>query len=128
MLKRLTYMLCCISLFVNLTGCAVLFGAAAGGVGTSAWLSGKLNDEINASYENTVIASKNALASLNMPITKEVKTSEVTQIRSEYADGQHVWIDIRPLTRTASKIEIRVGIKGDKAASLKILERIKREL
>lgn len=64
----------------------------------------------------------------NLKIDKETKSDEVTQIRSKYADGREVWIDMRPLTETNSKIDIRVGAKGDRAASIKILERIKEYL
>ncbi len=115
-------------LAVNLCGCALLLAGAAGGAGTAFWLSGKLSDELNASYETAISATKKAIDSLGMQVDKEAKTDEVTQIRSEYTDGSEVWIDIRPLTQTTVKIEVRVGIKGNKAASTKIIERIKKYL
>ncbi len=128
MVKKMEGIFLCIILVLNLSGCVLLFGAAAGGAGTAFWLSGKLSDEVNASYERTIVAAKKAVESLDMNVDKETKSDEVTQIRSEYADGREVWIDVRPLTQKSSKIDIRVGIKGDKAASAKILERIKKYL
>ncbi|RJP29095.1 MAG: DUF3568 family protein [Candidatus Omnitrophota bacterium] len=115
-----------LALAVNVCGCALLIAGAAGGVGTALWLSGKLSDEVSAPYERTVNATKRAIESLDMKVDKESKSDEVTQIRSEYIDGSEVWIDIRPLTQTASKVEVRVGVTGDKTASAKILERIKK--
>ncbi len=122
-------LLVCLSFFaLHLTGCAAMVGAVAGGAGTSFWLSGKLSDEVNTPYERTIAATKKALSSLKMDIEKETRTDEVTQIISKHSDGSKVWIDIRPLTEKSSKIEVRVGIKGDKAASEMILERIKKNL
>ncbi|PIQ89681.1 MAG: hypothetical protein COV72_01845 [Candidatus Omnitrophica bacterium CG11_big_fil_rev_8_21_14_0_20_42_13] len=111
---------------INLCGCVLLVAGAAGGAGTALWLSGKLSDEVSAPYERTIEAAKKALKSLEMQIDKETKSDEVAQIRSNYTDGREVWIDIRPLTEITSKLEIRVGAKGDKEASAKILEEIKK--
>ncbi|MCF7907461.1 MAG: DUF3568 domain-containing protein [Candidatus Omnitrophica bacterium] len=112
----------------SLSGCALLLAGAAGGAGTAFWLGGKLESEVAASYQRTIDASKRALSSLGMEIVKEAKSDEVTQIRSEYTDGRKVWLDIRKFSEKTSKLEIRVGAKGDQAASTKLLERIKKYL
>lgn len=111
---------------VAASGCGLLIAGAAGGAGTAFWLSGKLVDEVNASYERAIKATEDALASLKMDVLKKTYSEEVTQIRSEYADGAKVWIDVRPLTTKTSKLEIRVGATGDETSSKAILERIKR--
>ncbi len=128
MVRRILCVVVSLIIAVNLCGCALLLAGAAGGAGTAFWLSGKLSDEVSASYEKTIGATKRALSSLNMAVVKETRSDEVAQIKSNYTDGSEVWIDIRPLTEKSSKIEIRVGIKGNKEASTKILERIKRYL
>lgn len=127
-LKSFLNILLLLALAFSLCGCAAMVGAAAGGAGTALWLSGKLSEEINAPYEKTTGAVKRALHSLKMEVVKEIKAEDVTQIKSEYADGSTVWIDIRPLTAKSSKIDIRVGLKGDKDASGKILEAISKRL
>lgn len=120
----------CVSLVfaITISGCVALFGAAAGGAGTAFWLSGKLSSQVEASYERTIQAAKQALKSLKMEVVKETRSDEVTQIKSEYSDGRDVWIDIRPLSESATKVEVRVGARGDKAASSKIVEEIKKYL
>ncbi len=128
MTKKLAFISCCVLLGFSLCGCALLVGGAAGGAGTAFWMSGKLSEEVNTSYEKTINAAKKALKSLDMAIDKETKLDEVTQIRSKYDDGREVWIDVRPLTQKTSKVEIRVGVKGDEAASTKIFKRIKKYL
>ncbi len=128
MLKNIFYSVFGLFLVMSLSGCILLVAGVAGGAGTAFWLSGKLTSEISAPYEKTVQASKKAIQSLDMEINKETTSSEVTQLRSQYSDGSEVWIDVRPLTASTSKVEIRVGLKGNKEASSTILERIKKYL
>ena len=112
----------------SLSGCWFLVGSAAGGAGTVFWLSGKLSSEMSSPYDRVIEATKRALSSLDMRLEKETYKEDVSQIMSKYADGKTVWIDIRPVTASTTKVEVRVGAAGDKAASSKIMERIKRYL
>jgi alkylated DNA nucleotide flippase Atl1 len=109
-------------------GCFALFAGAAGGAGTAAWLSGKLTQEVNVPYERTINAARSGLKSLKLEVAKYTHTSEVTQIKSNYTDGREIWIDIRPITASATRIEVRVGAVGDKEAADKILKAISRYL
>ncbi|MFA5276224.1 MAG: DUF3568 family protein [Candidatus Omnitrophota bacterium] len=125
MFKRIAGIIAAGIFAVNIYGCFALFAGAAGGVGTSAWLGGKLTQEVNAPYEGAVRASKSALKSMNLEITKESAEKNITQIKAKYYDEKTIWVDIRPVTENSSKIEIRVGaVNGDKEASDKILKRI----
>lgn len=111
-------------LALPLSGCVALFVGAAAGVGTATWLSGKLIQTIDSDRESTVKAVKQALSSLKMQVKKQTIADDVTQIISEYTDGRTVWIDIRPLPDRFSRIEIRVGVTGDKDAAQRILQKV----
>lgn len=113
---------------INAYGCVAILAGTAGGVGTGVWLSGKLTQEVNAPYARTIDATKSALKSLNLKITKETKSENVTQIKGKYTDDREIWIDIRPIAKLSTKIDVRVGALGDKEASAKILKRITRYL
>jgi Protein of unknown function (DUF3568) len=116
-------------LLTSIYGCIALLAGAVGGVGTAAWLSGKLSQEVSAPFDRTIKATKSALRSLDMQVTKETVEYSVAQIISKYADGRTVWIDIRRIREASSKIEVRVGaVGGDKEASDMILKRISRYL
>ena len=129
MFKKITALVFCVLLLVNVYGCIALLAGAAGGAGTAAWLSGKLSQDVNAPFDRAIKAVKSALKSFGMEVTKETKEHSVAQIMSKYADGRTVWIDIRRITEASSKIEVRVGaIGGDKEASDKILKKISRYL
>ena len=116
-------------LLLNMYGCFALFAGAVGGAGTAAWLSGKLTQQVNAPYERTVGAIESALKSFNLVIVKEVKEADITTFRSNYTDGKEIWIDVKRITESSIKVEIRVGgVSSDKEACTKILNRIKEYL
>lgn len=125
MLKKIAVAIFSGFLLFNLYGCFLLLAGAAGGTGTAVWLSGKLTQQVNASYDNAVKAAKSALKSLRLEITKETKEEAVAQIMSKYTDGSTIWVDIHKITASSSKIEVRVGAMGsDKAAATEIMKRI----
>jgi hypothetical protein len=115
-------------LLLNSSGCVALVAGAAGGTGTAFWLGGKISEEVNVSKDKAYKAAKSALEAMRLEITKTTVKEDVAQIRGKYTDERAIWIDVKKITETSSQIEIRVGMKGDKEASTKILNRIKRYL
>jgi len=128
MLKGLFSFFLAAVLLLNFTGCVAVVAGAAGGAGTALWLEGKIKEEVKTPLPQVVKATTSALKSMRLEVTKTTVKDEVAQIKSKYTDGRVIWIDIKKLTQDSSQIEIRVGMRGDKEASVKILERIKRYL
>ncbi len=128
MVKKLISLMFIPVLLLNFTGCVAVVAGAAGGAGTAFWLEGKIREEVKTPLPKVVEATTSALKSMRLEITKTTVKDEVAQIKSKYTDGRVIWIDVKKLTQDSSQIEIRVGMKGDKEASTKILERIKRYL
>lgn len=127
MIKRMVGFIVAIMFLANVYGCVAVLAGAAGGAGTSAWLSGKLSQQVNAPFDKTIKATRSALHSMKLEITKETVEKDVAQIMSKYTDGKTIWIDVHRITETSSKIDVRVGaVNGDKEASDKILKRIQR--
>jgi len=126
MIKRLAEVLIAVIFCLNICGCFALFAGAAGGAGTAVWLSGKLTQQLNASYDRTIKATESALESLDLAIIKESKEADVATFRSQYTDGKEIWIDVRRITDVSTKVEVRVGWVGvNKIACDKILNKIK---
>lgn len=114
---------------LNMCSCAALLIGGATGAGTAVWLSDKLTQQVNASYERTINAAEATLKSLNLEIVKEVKGKNVTQLRSNYTDGKDIWIDVRKITKNSTKIEVRVGaVSPDKEAADRILKTVQDHL
>jgi len=124
MLRKIGILIFSSMLFLNLCGCLAILAGAAGGTGTAMWLSGKLTQEVNAPFERTIKAAKSALKSLRLSLKKETVEKDVAQLMSEYTDGKTIWIDVRRISDASSKIEVRVGMAGDKEAADKILKRV----
>lgn len=125
-MKNLTIFIISIMLLVNLYGCIPLLAGAAGGAGTAAWLSGKLTQQVNASFDKTLSAVRSGLEVLKLKITKETIKDDVAQVMSNYTDGRTIWIDIRRISDLTSQIAVRVGAKPDKQAARKVLDSILR--
>ena len=122
MLKKTVFLFFSVALLVNMTGCIALLAGAAGGAGTAGWLSGKLTQEVNASFEKTIEATTSALDSLFLDMTKKTVKEDVAQVMGEYLDGRTIWIDIFPVSDSISSVSVRVGMAGDEEASRKILD------
>jgi len=128
MAKKLVIFVFLLALVANLCGCVALVAGAAGGAGTAVWLSGKLTQEVNAPLDKSVKAVKRALSSLKLKVTKETTKDDVVQFMSKYSDDKTVWIDVHKVSDSVSRIDIRVGMSGDKVAARKILDKILRYL
>ena len=128
MLKRALQLILVGLLMLNVCGCVALLASAAGTAGTAFWLEGKIRQEVNAPLPKVVEATTSALKAMHLSITKTTVKDEVAQIMGEYSDERTIWIDVHRISEKSSRIEIRVGAKGDKEASRKILDRIKRYL
>ena len=50
------------------------------------------------------------------------------QIKGKYTDGKTIWVDIRPVTPSVTKIDVRVGAVSDKEAARIVLDEIKEHL
>lgn len=125
MVRRTLMVIALLVTVVSSSGCFYLFAGAAGGAGTAAWLSGKLSETVNTSFDRTLQAAKSALKSFAFEIEKETQKYEVAQLIAKHKDGRQIWVDVHRISDSSSKIEIRVGALGDKTASDEILKRIK---
>lgn len=128
MRKKVLMMLLSGMMGVQLSGCVAILAGTTGGAGTAVWLSHKLVQEVDASFERSLKAARAALSSLKLDIKKETKKEDVAQLKSEYYDSKTVWVDIHKTDITKSRIEVRVGIKGDEIAARKILDEIIKRL
>jgi hypothetical protein len=124
MIKKIVLLSISALLLINMYGCVALLAGTAGGAGTATWLSGKLGQEVGASYEKTILAVKSSLRAFKFELTKETRTEEMAQLMSKYGDGRTIWIDVRKISDNKSRVEVRVGMAGDKEAARKILNKI----
>ncbi len=131
MFKRWKQAVLLVALAVQISGCAeaVLVGVgAAGGAGAVLWTKGRMKEEFDISFSKVHTATLAALKDLDLPIKGDKKKGLKAKIESQFPDGKFVWIGIRAVTESSSKITVRVGVFGDKSRSQKIFEAIHRRL
>ena len=121
----------CIVLLVLMslsTGCLPLIAGAATGAGTVVFMRGRLKDKIEADVPAVRLAARRGLESKGLDVTVDHGDAMTAGLESEFADGKHVWIDIKSISMTETEIVIRVGLTGDEHRSRTLIDAIKGEL
>lgn len=111
-----------------LAGCVPLVVGAAAGAGGYAWVQGKLVKEFEIPASRLHDETIDALKKLEMPVLEDESDRLTAKIRSEFSDGEKVTIDIEAVTEHTSKIEIRIGILGNRDRSQMIYDAVRKEV
>jgi hypothetical protein len=109
---------------VAVAGCAALLVGSAAGAGSVVYVKGQLKEDMNVSVPAVHDASISTLKGLSLPIFEDNHDKLSARIKSRFANGDDVWIEIESITAKSSKITIRVGILGDQNKSRQILDGI----
>ena len=118
-----------LGLFVfSQSGCFALVVGAAAGAGGFAYVEGDLEKNVDESLKTAHKASLAGLKDLKMFIVKDELKLDSSVIKAQNSDGKDITINIKALTEHASKIRVRVGIFGDEAESVKVLNAIQRRM
>lgn len=120
--------LCAFVLMSSVSGCVALAVGAAGGAAGVTYAKGKLTDRVDAPIAQVHAATIMALEGQGLPIHDEELDGASAKVRSETADDKTIWIDIESITPGASKITIRVGVKGNHPRQVTLLDAIKANL
>ncbi len=113
---------------LELVGCAALLVGGAAGAGSVVYIKGQVKEDMTASVPPVHDASISALKELNLPIIEDTHDKLSARIKSRFADGADVWIEIESATAESSKLTIRVGVMGDQHKSRQILDGIHKHL
>ena len=112
-------------------GCVplILAGAGAGaGAGTYAYIKGELNIKYPKSYESVWTATLNALRDRNITIEEKAKDGISGTIKARRANDTPVKINVVNKVSGPTVVKIRVGVFGNKEASVIIKKAIDRHL
>lgn len=126
--SRVPGLVLCGALALSCSGCLSLAVGAAGGAAGAVYVMGKLKDE--QSYEMSVVykATIAALDELQLKALEDKVDKVSAHVESEFADGEHVWIDLESLSDSRTGLTIRVGVTGNEVRARKIYDTIKRHL
>lgn len=108
------------------SGCVV--AAVGAGAGAVAYIRGELETTLDSSLTNTLKASDRAIKQLEFAKVSEKKDALSANLVARTAQDKKVEIDLIKVGDKVTKVKIRVGVFGDEAVSMAILEKIKAEL
>ena len=109
------------------SGCVAVVAAGAG-AGAVAYVRGELQGTFTGSLESSERATNLALAQLQLVKINEKRDAFVSIITARTAEDKKVEIKLTKLANETTKAQIRVGVFGDEAKSLAILDKIKANL
>ncbi len=109
------------------TGCLVV-AAGAAAAGTVVYVRGELKAALPNSYDAVVNATNQAIDSLRFRKTEEEGDALKTEIEARTGTDKSVEIEVIRVSDSLTNVHIRVGVFGDEAMSLTILEKIKESL
>lgn len=109
------------------SGCvAVVAGAGTGAA--VAYVRGDLDGTVNAGFEKAVRAANAAVDELKFAKVSEKKDGLLTILVARNTADKRIEIRVEQAGDAVSKVKIRVGIFGDEALSLAVLDKIKAKL
>lgn len=109
------------------TGCIAVAAAGAAGAGV-AWVRGSLEVNLDENLDQTYRATQNAVRGLEFAPISERKSGVDASVLARTALDKRVEVVLKKVGANTTHVSIRVGIFGDEAMSLAILDRIKAAL
>lgn len=128
-LKKTLLVLFLATAALSLNSCWILVGAAVG-AGTIAYVQGEYSMNVNGGVNDTYNAALKAVQDNdNFVLTKKTVTPDSATIEgATKTDSTDFSIDIEALTSKASKVSIKFGTFGDRAASEALMAQINKNL
>lgn len=113
-------------------GCLVAAVGAAAGAGTAgyAYYKGKVCQEYNAGFEDTLAATRTSLTELGLAVQDEQRDGATASIEGRTGTGDRLQLDLDvvtspiPVEGPLTRVGVRVGIFGDQALSDRILNQV----
>ena len=108
------------------SGCVV--AAVGAGAGAVAYIRGELEATLDSSLNVAVKATNRAIGQLEFAKVSEKKDALSANLIARTAQDKKIEIDLIKVGDQVTKVKIRVGVFGDEAVSMAILEKIKAAL
>jgi ABC-type Na+ efflux pump permease subunit len=125
--SKIWVMLMVMAVLPLLSGCVVVLAGAAS-AGTVAWVEGRLDSPLDANFDRAEQAVNRAVEQLKFVKVNEKKDALNAILIVRTAEDKRVEIKVIRVGDMTSRVQIRVGVFGDKGQSLAILDRIKGDL
>lgn len=125
---RTASVVCAMAFAMLCSGCVALVAGAAGGAAGVVYVMGKLKDEQPYDVPTVHRAVLAGLKDLSLTLSENKADQLSAHVESEFADGEHVWIDLSSLPDSRTALTIRVGITGNERRARAIHDAVRRHL
>lgn len=115
------------TVLLGTSGCVAVVAAGAAGAGV-AWVRGALETNLEASLGDTYRAAQEAVAKLELAKISEKKSALDASVLARTALDKRIEIVLKRVGPKTTHVSIRVGVFGDEALSLTVLERMRTAL
>lgn len=115
------------TVLLGTSGCVAVVAAGAAGAGV-AWVRGALETNLEASLDDTYRAAQEAVAKLELAKISEKKSAVDAAVLARTALDKRIEIVLKRVGPRTTHVSIRVGVFGDEALSLTVLERMRTAL
>lgn len=109
------------------SGCVAVVAAGAAGAGV-AWVRGALETNLEAGLDEAYAAAQEAIAQLELAKISEKKSALDAALLARTALDKRIEIVLKRVGPKTTHVSIRVGVFGDEALSLTVLERMRAAL
>ena len=113
------------SVTVLQSGCLLVAAGAVAGAGAVGYVRGELQASLDNGYESVKKAANHAVDQLQFKKISESNDALKDVLVARTADNTKVEITIIKVSDVLTKVNIRVGVFGDQALSMTVLEKIR---
>lgn len=118
----------CLAVVLSLQSGCVIVAAGAAGAGTVAYVRGELEASVPTGLAKASAAARAAIEQLKLIKISDKEDSLSCVIIARTADDKKIEIKLSSVGDGISKVQIRVGVFGDKVVSTAVFDRIKANL
>lgn len=115
------------AVLLGTSGCVAVVAAGAAGAGV-AWVRGALETNLEAGLDEAYAAAQEAVAQLELAKISEKKSALDASLLARTALDKRIEIVLKRVGPKTTHVSIRVGVFGDEALSLTVLERLRAAL
>lgn len=110
------------------SGCIVLAVGAAGGAAGTAYVMGKVDEELVAPVPSVYEATLAACRDLDLAVLERQTEPRSANVEAEFTDGTRARVTIEEVAEGRSQLTIRVGVVGDEDRARQLWDAMRRHL
>lgn len=118
----------CLSAGILLQSGCVIVAAGAAGAGTVAYVRGELESTVPSSLAKSMQATRAAVEQLKLIKISDKEDALAGVFVARTADDKRIEVKLTAVGEGMTKVQIRVGVFGDRTVSTAVFDRIKANL